>query len=75
MLANINLCFNMNEYGIQVWYNDDWVWVTHSVANKDTTHRVVSTFPSQEEAEKVVTLWEDRYTKIRIVRLDEADML
>lgn len=71
MLANINLCFNMNEYGIQVWYNNEWVWVTHSVANKDSTHRVISTFSSQKEAEKVISNWHDRYQKVRIVRLND----
>lgn len=75
MLANTNQFFDMNEYGIQVWYNDEWIWVTHSVADKDTAHRVISTFSSQEEAEKIVDLWKDQYTKIRIVRLDEVGLL
>lgn len=58
------------KYGVQVWYNDDWVWVTHAVNESRTSDRVLSTWTNEDDAKDYVLEKLYKFDKTRIIKLD-----
>jgi len=60
-----------NHYAIQVWYDNDWIWVTHPIG--PTSQRALSTWTLKEEAEEHCSKFLTEYVKTRVIHLQQGD--
>lgn len=60
-------------YGIQIFYNNEWIWLTDPIDASEPERRIATSFETIEKAKTSAEMWASKFEKSRVVKLENEN--